>query len=52
MTRRTRLTIPRRQPGEVAKARPCPGDPQAQLEKARQISMARYEGACRKLVRV
>ncbi|WP_162816440.1 hypothetical protein [Halomonas sp. BN3-1] len=47
----TRLTIPRRQPGEVAKARPTPGDHRAQLEKVRQVSMDRYEGAYRELAR-
>lgn len=52
MTRSTRHTIPRRQPGEAAKARPTPGDHRAQLEKVRQVSMARYEDAYRKLARV
>lgn len=47
-----RLVIPRRKAGEVAKARPCLGDHQSQLEKVRERSFARYENAYRELAKV
>nr|WP_156889368.1 hypothetical protein [Halomonas sp. 1513] len=47
-----RLVIPARREGEVASARPCLGDHQAQLEKARERSLARYKEAYRDLAKV
>lgn len=47
-----RLSFPRRDAGEKAKARPCLGDHQAQLEKVRERSFARYENAYRDLAKV
>lgn len=47
-----RLTFPRREAGEVAKARPCLGRHHDQFEKAGKMAMERYESAYRKLAKV
>lgn len=52
LKKQERLIIPSRKEGDVAKARPCLGDHQSQLEKVRQHSFARYENAYRELAKV
>ncbi|MCE8026946.1 MULTISPECIES: hypothetical protein [Halomonadaceae] len=52
LKKQERLVIPVRKEGDVAKARPCLGDHQAQLEKVRARSFARYENAYRELAKV
>jgi len=49
--RKSRVKIPRREPGEIARANPAPGDPETQLRKARELSMRRYGRAYRDLAK-